>query len=117
MRRFILATLIDALGLMAVSWILAPNVYVADFWSAILVAIVLSIVNSIIRPIVNLLALPLNILTFGLFRLVVNGFMFIIVGLFFPTSFVFANFFYAIAAAFLFSMYHWFFEKFIEAGK
>jgi len=113
MRRFILAALIDALGLMAISWILDPNVYVADFWSAILVAIVLSIVNSIIRPIVNLL----NILTFGLFRLVVNGFMFIIVGLFFPTSFVFANFFYAIAAAFLFSMYHWFFEKFIEAGK
>ncbi|OYQ67505.1 phage holin family protein [Aerococcus sp. 1KP-2016] len=117
MRRFILATLIDALGLMAISWLLAPNVYVADFWSAILVAIVLSIVNSIIRPIVNLLALPLNILTFGLFRLVVNGLMFAIVGLFFPSSFVFSSFIYAIIAAFLFGMYHWFFEQFINESR
>lgn len=114
MRRFILSTLIDALGLMAISWILAPNVYVADFWSAILVAIVLSIVNSIIRPVVNLLALPLNILTLGLFRIVVNGLMFTIVGWFFPTSFVFSGFLYAMAAAFLFSLFHWFFEKFFE---
>lgn len=117
MIRFLLATLIDALGLMAISWILAPNVYVADFGSAILVAIVLSIVNSIIRPIVNLLALPLNILTFGLFRIVVNGLMFTIVAMFFPTSFVFTNFLYAMAAAVLFSLFHWLFEKLIAVGR
>ncbi|MCZ0717488.1 phage holin family protein [Aerococcus kribbianus] len=113
-KRFFLGLFIDAFGLMAIAWILAPNVYVADFMSAMLVALLLSIVNSLIRPIVSLLALPLNILTFGLFRFIVNGLMFALVASLFDNSFVFTSFWYAILTAVLFAIYHWVFEKFIQ---
>lgn len=50
-----------------------------DSWQALLVtAIVLGIINTFIRPIVQFLALPLSILTFGIFALVVNAAMFLL---------------------------------------
>ena len=113
--RFILGLVIDALGLMGLSWLLAPGVYVADFGSALLVALVLSLVNSLIRPIVSLLVLPLNLLTFGLFRFVINGLMFMLVAALFSHGFVFQNLGYAILTAILFALYHWVFEKFLKA--
>ena len=45
------------------------------FWGAIVGSIFLGIINAIIRPVLILLTLPLNILTLGLFTLVINGFM------------------------------------------
>lgn len=44
-------------------------------WGAIVGSIVLGIVNAVIRPVIILLTLPLNIMSLGLFTLVVNGFM------------------------------------------
>lgn len=110
-RRFIIGLVIDAVGLMLISYLLQPNVMVNDFWSAILVAFGLSIVNNLIRPVVNLLALPINFLTFGLFRLVINGLMFSLVATMFPASIAFASFGYAMLTAIFFAIYHWLFEK------
>ena len=45
------------------------------FWGAIVGSIFLGIINAIIRPVLILLTLPLNILTLGLFTLVINGFV------------------------------------------
>ena len=45
------------------------------FWGAVVGSIFLGIVNAIIRPVLIVLTLPLNILTLGLFTLVINGFM------------------------------------------
>ncbi|GAB4470368.1 MAG: phage holin family protein [Armatimonadaceae bacterium] len=52
----------------------------AGLVSAFIVILALTLVNAFIRPIVNLLTLPLNCLTFGLFSLVVNALMFWLVG-------------------------------------
>ena len=52
---------------------LFEGVYVKDFSVAFLVAIVLTLLNKFIKPILNLLALPLTFMTFGLFGLVING--------------------------------------------
>ena len=46
------------------------------FWRALLFVVVLGLVNAFIRPIVKLLTLPLNCLTFGLFAFVVNALLF-----------------------------------------
>ncbi len=56
-----------------------PNVYVDGFLVAVIVAVILSVVNFIIKPIVTLLTLPINILTLGLFTFVINALMVLLV--------------------------------------
>jgi putative membrane protein len=51
------------------------GVHVDNFVTALIVAIVLTIVNVLVKPIVLLLTLPINVLTLGLFTLVINGLM------------------------------------------
>lgn len=62
-----LAVLITALTL--------DGVTVEPWWWAVIIAIVLGLINSWIRPLVKFLALPINLLTLGLFTLVINGAM------------------------------------------
>jgi putative membrane protein len=56
-----------------------PNVYVDGFLTAVVVAVILTVVNFIIKPIVILLTLPINILTLGLFTFVINAGMVLLV--------------------------------------
>lgn len=58
---------------------LLDGVEVKSFFSAIVVAILLALVNTFIRPVIVFLTLPLTILTLGLFILVINAFMLMIV--------------------------------------
>jgi putative membrane protein len=53
-----------------------PGVAVASFYTALIAALVLGLVNAVIRPLVSLLALPLTLITLGLFSLVINALMF-----------------------------------------
>lgn len=54
--------------------VLFPNhVYVATLLTAVLASFVLSLLNTLVRPILTLLSLPLNLLTLGLFTFVING--------------------------------------------
>ncbi|AMB99431.1 hypothetical protein AWM75_05220 [Aerococcus urinaehominis] len=108
---FILKILIDALGLFLLAMLLAPDVYIASFGTAVLVAVVLAFVNQFIRPIAKILSFPLNLLSLGLFSWVVNGFMLVITSWFFASGFNFTSFGYAILMAMLFSIYHWFVDR------
>ena len=56
--------------------LLTPGVSLESFWSALITSIVLGLINAIIRPIMIILTLPINILTLGLFTLVINALMF-----------------------------------------
>ena len=49
--------------------------YIASFWDALNTAIVMTVLNIILKPIIVILTLPLTIMTFGLFYVVVNGFL------------------------------------------
>jgi len=57
---------------------LLPGVKLDSFFTAIVVAIVLGIVNTIIKPIIIILTLPFNVLTLGLFTFIINGLMIIL---------------------------------------
>ena len=70
MSSLIVSTMI----IMALAYIL-PGITVAGVWSAMAAAIVLGIANTLVRPVLNIFALPLNILTLGLFSFIVNGAM------------------------------------------
>ncbi len=64
--------LLNSLAVFAAAAIL-PGVRLNNFFTAIVVAIVLGLVNTVIRPILFLLTLPINILTLGLFTFVIIG--------------------------------------------
>lgn len=51
------------------------GVYVKDFYVAFLVALVLSLLNTFIKPILSIIAFPITLMTLGLFQLVINGFV------------------------------------------
>jgi putative membrane protein len=70
--KLILRILLSALAVVILSKIL-PGVGVDSYWTAILVAVVLSLLNFIVKPILVILTLPVTILTLGLFLLIVNA--------------------------------------------
>ena len=73
--RLLLIWLINALSLLAVAY-LFPSVSVASFGTAMITALLLAVVNTIIRPLLVLVTLPINILTLGLFTFVINALLF-----------------------------------------
>lgn len=75
MLTFIVHWLVTAMALVVADWALA-GVRVTSGGALVLAAIVLGLVNALVRPVLLLLTLPLTILTLGLFYLVVNGLAF-----------------------------------------
>jgi putative membrane protein len=75
MPGFIVRTLITAAGLAIAAWLI-PGIVIEGFGTLLLAALLLGIVNALIRPIVILFTLPLTVLTFGIFLLVINAAMF-----------------------------------------
>lgn len=49
--------------------------YVADWTAAVLAAVILSLLNAVVKPVISLFSFPLTLLTFGLFYFVINGLM------------------------------------------
>jgi putative membrane protein len=70
--NLIIRLLLTAIAVVVLAKFL-PGVEVAGFTSAIIVAIVLALLNAILKPILIILTLPITILTLGLFLLVINA--------------------------------------------
>ncbi|MFA5128753.1 MAG: phage holin family protein [Patescibacteria group bacterium] len=70
----IIRWLIYAVAIMLLTYIV-PGISVKNFYSALIAALILGLVNAVIRPLLILLTLPVNILTLGLFTLVINALM------------------------------------------
>lgn len=102
MRGFVWRTIINALALLAVSTLM-QSVVVANVFSAFIAALVLGVLNAVIRPVLLLLSLPFNIMTLGLFTFVINGLVLWMVNIF-VAGFSTSGFFTTIAAAFLLSI-------------
>ena len=69
---FIIKLLLTAVAVVLSAYLL-PGVNVAGFGTALIVALVLAVLNAIVRPILVLLSLPITFLTLGLFLLVINA--------------------------------------------
>jgi len=76
--KFVFRWLINAVALYLTT-LVVPGVKVPGFGAALVAALVLGVVNAVIRPVVLILTLPVNILTLGLFTFVVNACMLYIV--------------------------------------
>lgn len=80
MMNFLVKTIANAAALAVAIWLLADITLTGDntgrkTLTLVLVALVLGVVNVLVKPVVKLLTLPLFILTLGLFTLVVNALM------------------------------------------
>ncbi len=105
MLRLLVVWLVHTLALLGVAYLL-PGVRVATFGTALIAALVLGLVNTVIRPILILLTLPVTILTLGLFIFVINGLLFWLVGSFIQ-GFNVAGFWWGVAGAILYSIISW----------
>lgn len=72
--KILLNWIFSALAILVVAYVL-PGVTISSFVAALAVAVVLGLINTFIRPLVLVLTLPINLLTLGLFTLVINTLM------------------------------------------
>ena len=71
----LLVWLLNAVALLVVAYLL-PGITVASFGSALIAALVLGLLNMLVKPLLVLLTLPITILTLGLFLIVLNALLF-----------------------------------------
>jgi putative membrane protein len=103
--RLVIVWLINALALMAVAYLM-PSITVSSFAAALVAALVLGLINAVVRPLLILLTLPVTILTLGLFIFVLNGLLFWMVGSWLE-GFGVGGFWAAVFGAILFSIVSW----------
>lgn len=72
--NLILRWVFFALALLFVAWIV-PGISIQGFFTALVAALVIGIVNAVVRPIISFFTLPINVLTLGLFSFVINALM------------------------------------------
>ena len=72
-----------ALAMMFVGWVV-PGITISNFVTALVAAAVIALINIFIKPILVFLTLPINILTLGIFILVINAILFMFVAYLVP---------------------------------
>lgn len=85
---------------------IVPGVTVASFGTLVLAALILGLVNALVKPVLVILTLPLTLLTLGLFYFVVNGIAFGLAAALVP-GFSVASFMAAILGALVVSLVSW----------
>jgi putative membrane protein len=103
--RLLLVWILNAIALLGVAYIY-PGVQVEDWKSAAIAALVLGLVNTLVKPILVLLTLPVTILTLGLFLVVLNALLFWGVAEILP-GFNVNGFWAAVLGAILYSVIGW----------
>ena len=113
--RLLLTWLINALALLALKYIM-PSITVDSFVTALIVAVVLGLINTLVRPIFVILTLPVTILTLGLFIFVINGLLFWAAGSFVP-GFHVDGFWSGVFGAIIYSVISWALSALLLAKK
>lgn len=101
--------LLSAIAIMISSYVL-PGVHVRDFVVALILAVILGVINAILRPILLILTLPINILTLGLFTFVINAFL-VMLAASLVKGFNVDSFWWALAFSLVLSLVNGFFHK------
>ena len=113
--RLLLVWVLNAIALLGVAYVY-PGVQVEDWKSAAIAALVLGLVNTLVKPVLVLLTLPVTILTLGLFLVVLNALLFWGVAEVLP-GFNVNGFWAAVLGAILYSLIGWALSKLLPDGK
>ena len=76
---FIPKLLLTTISILIAGYLL-PGIHVNSFWTALLVALVISFLNAFLKPFMVILTIPFTVMTFGLFLLVINAVIIMIAG-------------------------------------
>lgn len=95
--------LISGLSVLLAAYLL-PGVHVEHYGYALLVALVLAVVNFIVKPILILFTIPITVMTLGLFLLVINALMILLVDYFITPGFLVDGFWWALAFSLILSV-------------
>ena len=116
MRGFFTRLLITALGLFAASKIVPGGGVAFDGWGSLVVAaLLLGVVNAVVRPILILLTLPITLLTLGLVLFVINGVSFAVVAWLLP-GFAVSGLWSATLGAIVVGITSWFASSFVGSS-
>ncbi len=107
--KFLLKLLITTVNVFILASIL-PGVHIDDFFTAIVVAFVLAVLDAIVKPLLILLTLPATILTLGFFLFVINA-LIILLDAHFVHGFKLDGFWYALLFSILLSFFNSFVHK------
>lgn len=105
MIRILVVWLVNTVALAAVAYLM-PSVGIASPGAALVAALVLGLVNTLVRPVLVLLTLPVTVLTLGLFIFVINGGLFWAVGAL-VEGFHVAGFWSGVVGAIVYSIISW----------
>lgn len=103
MNNFTVRLLANALALLLTDQLLG-GMELAGFGAALVAALIWGLVNATLKPLLKLLAAPINFLTMGLFTLIINGFLLYIVSQL-VNGFSIASFWTAVLAAILLTVF------------
>lgn len=103
--RLLLLWILNAVALLAVTYLL-PSIQVSGFGTALFAALVLGFINTLVRPVLAILTLPITVLTLGIFYLVLNGLLFWFASALLP-GFQVAGFGSAVFGALLYGVIAW----------
>ena len=103
--RLLLHWIINALVLMGLPYVFT-SIHVSSFGVALIGALLIGLLNALIRPILIILTLPINILTLGLFTFVINGLLFWLAAYFIP-GFTVGGFWSAFWGALVYMLISW----------
>ncbi len=103
--KLLLVWIINAAALFALPYIF-DSIKIESFYTALIIALILSILNTIIRPILLVLTLPITVITLGLFIFVLNGLLLWFVASF-VKGFTIAGFWPAVFGAIVYSFISW----------
>jgi putative membrane protein len=112
MVKMLIRLLIQALAVFITAWLLS-GVSVNDLYSALIVAVVLGIINTFVKPILAFLTLPISVITLGLFSFVLNALLILLVD-HLVDGFAVANFWWAIIFGLVLSIVNWVLTKIVE---
>ncbi len=98
----LLVWILNAVALLIVAYLL-PGITVASFGAALIAALVLGLLNTLVKPVLVLLTLPITVVTLGLFLLVLNALGFWFAGSILK-GFQVAGFWWALAGAIVYSL-------------
>ena len=112
--RVLLVWLINTVALIAVAYLM-PSISVSSFGAALVAALVLGLINAVVRPVLVLLTLPVTILTLGLFIFVLNGLLFWAVGTWLE-GFNVGGFWAGVLGAILFSIVSWLLSALVQSA-
>lgn len=106
--------LFNALGLILIAEFIS-GIKIEGFYAALIAALVLGVLNTVVRPVLFVLTLPITILTLGLFSFILNAFLFLFAASFIE-GFAVDSFWYALLGSVLISLISTLGARFIAAS-